>query len=112
MLALFGWLLWSVSARQALLLLVGVGLGATLAGARFGFTTGWRHLVERRDPAGVYGQPFVQDTWAEIRGERNEPRAGPDYAATLAPIALDYVAPPPQAEPVLVAQAPTDAGAR
>ncbi len=55
-LALFGWLLWSVSARQALLLLIGVGLGATLAGARFGFTTGWRHLVERRDPAGVYGQ--------------------------------------------------------
>lgn len=32
--------------------------------------------------------------------------------ATLAPITLDYVAPPPQAEPVLVAQAPTDAGAR
>ena len=55
-LALFGWLLWSVSARQALLLLVGVGLGAVLAGARFGFTTGWRDLVERRDPAGVYGQ--------------------------------------------------------
>ncbi len=55
-LALFGWLLWSVSSRQALLLLVGVGLGATLAGARFGFTTGWRHLVESRDPAGVYCQ--------------------------------------------------------
>ncbi len=55
-LALFGWLLWSVSARQALLLLVGVGLGAVLAGARFGFTIGWRMLVEQRDPAGVYGQ--------------------------------------------------------
>ena len=55
-LALFGWRLWSVSARQALLLLVGVGLGAVLAGARFGFTTGWRMLVEQRDPAGVYGQ--------------------------------------------------------
>ena len=54
--ALFGWLLWSVSARQALLLLVGVGLGATLAAARFGFTTGWRGLVEKRDPSGVYGQ--------------------------------------------------------
>ena len=54
--ALFGWLLWSVSARQALLLLVGVGLGATLAAARFGFTTGWRVLVEQRDPSGVYGQ--------------------------------------------------------
>ena len=39
-LALAGWLLWSVSARQALLLLVGVGLGAVLAAARFGFTTG------------------------------------------------------------------------
>ena len=43
--ALFGWLLWSVSARQALLLLVGVGLGWGLAAARFGFTTGWRMLV-------------------------------------------------------------------
>ena len=55
-LALFGWLLWSVSARQALLLLVGIGLGWGLAAARFGFTTGWRHLVEHRDPSGVYGQ--------------------------------------------------------
>ena len=55
-LALFGWLLWSVSARQALLLLVGVGLGWALAAARFGFTTGWRHLIEQKDPSGVYGQ--------------------------------------------------------
>ena len=55
-LTLFGWLLWSVSARQALLLLVGVGLGWGLAAARFGFTTGWRRLVEDRDPSGVYGQ--------------------------------------------------------
>lgn len=30
--------------------------------------------------------------------------------ATLAPIALDYVAPPPSAEPILVAQVPTVAG--
>ena len=52
----FGALLWWVSARQALLLLVGVGLGATLAAARFGFTTGWRTLVEQRDASGVYGQ--------------------------------------------------------
>ena len=42
------------------------------------------------EAAGVYGQPFVQDTWAEIRGERNEPRAGPDYAATLAPTYFNY----------------------
>jgi uncharacterized membrane protein YedE/YeeE len=31
-------------------------MGATLAGARFGFTTGWRQLIESRDPKGVMGQ--------------------------------------------------------
>jgi hypothetical protein len=54
--AFFVLLLWSVSARQAALFLVGIGFGAALAGARFGFTTGWRHLVEQRDPRGIYGQ--------------------------------------------------------
>ncbi|HMN20832.1 MAG TPA: YeeE/YedE thiosulfate transporter family protein [Ottowia sp.] len=58
-LALFGWLAWTVSARQALLLLVGTGLGAALASPRFGFTTGWRNLVESRDPSGVYGQVIL-----------------------------------------------------
>jgi len=42
------------------------------------------------EAAGIYAQPFVRDTWAEIRGERNEPRAGPDYAATLAPHYFNY----------------------
>ena len=50
------WLLWSVSARQAALFVVGIGLGAVLASQRFGFTTGWRMLVEDKDPAGVFGQ--------------------------------------------------------
>lgn len=54
--ALFGWLLWSVSARQALLLVIGLGLGWGLARHRFGFTTAWRNLVQDRDPSGVYGQ--------------------------------------------------------
>jgi hypothetical protein len=54
--AFFVLLLWSVSARQAALFLVGIGFGAALAGARFGFTTGWRNLVEQRDPRGIYGQ--------------------------------------------------------
>ncbi len=49
-------LAWSVALRQALLFLVGLGLGAVLAGARFGFTTGWRRLIEQRDPAGVLAQ--------------------------------------------------------
>jgi uncharacterized membrane protein YedE/YeeE len=38
------------------LFLVGIGMGAALAGARFGFTTGWRQLIEQRDPRGVAGQ--------------------------------------------------------
>lgn len=42
------------------------------------------------EAAGIYAQPFVRDTWAEIRGERNEPRAGPDYAATVAPTYFNY----------------------
>jgi hypothetical protein len=54
--AFFVFLVWSVGVRQAALFLVGVGMGAVLAGARFGFTTGWRHLVEKRDPRGVIGQ--------------------------------------------------------
>ena len=54
--ALFAWLLWSVSARQALLLVVGLGLGWGLSRQKFGFTTAWRILVQDRNPAGVYGQ--------------------------------------------------------
>ena len=49
-------LVLSVAVRQGALFLVGVGMGAALAGARFGFTTGWRQLVEQRDPRGVTGQ--------------------------------------------------------
>ena len=52
----FGWLLWSVSVRQAALFSVGLGLGAVLAGKRFGFTTGWRMLIEDKDASGVFGQ--------------------------------------------------------
>ena len=52
----FAWMLWSVSMRQALLFLVGIGLGVALAGQRFGFTTAWRILVEDKNPCGVVGQ--------------------------------------------------------
>ena len=54
--AFFGFLLLSVYVRQAVLFLVGIGLGATLAAARFGFTTGWRQLVTQREPSGAAGQ--------------------------------------------------------
>lgn len=52
----FVFLALNVSIRQAVLFLVGIGMGAALAGARFGFTTGWRNLLESKDPRGVTGQ--------------------------------------------------------
>lgn len=54
--AFFVFLLWNVSVRQSILYLIGIGMGATLAGARFGFTTGWRELAQSRDPRGSIGQ--------------------------------------------------------
>jgi uncharacterized membrane protein YedE/YeeE len=54
--AFFVALTWLVAVRQAALFVIGVGMGATLAGSRFGFTTGWRQLIEDRDPRGVVGQ--------------------------------------------------------
>jgi len=56
MAAFFIMLLWAVSVRQALLFVIGIGMGAALASARFGFTTGWRQLIEHKDPRGVTGQ--------------------------------------------------------
>ncbi len=47
---------WFVALRQALLFLVGLGMGLVLAGVSFGFTTGWRNFIERRDPSGVLAQ--------------------------------------------------------
>lgn len=57
--AFFVFLALSVSIRQAVLLLVGVGMGVALAGARFGFTTGWRQLIEQKNPQGVTGQVLL-----------------------------------------------------
>jgi alkylation response protein AidB-like acyl-CoA dehydrogenase len=42
------------------------------------------------EAVGVYAAPFVQDTWAEIEGRTNAPRAGPDYAAPIAPMYFNY----------------------
>lgn len=45
--------------RQGLLVLLGIGFGAVLQGARFGFTTGWRNYIEKRDPQGLWAQMLV-----------------------------------------------------
>jgi alkylation response protein AidB-like acyl-CoA dehydrogenase len=37
------------------------------------------------EAVGVYVQPFVRDTFAELEGRSNAERAGPDYAAAIAP---------------------------
>ena len=42
------------------------------------------------EAAGLYAQPFVRDTWAGLRGQTNVARAGPDYAATVAPTYFNY----------------------
>lgn len=42
--------------RYALLLLIGLGLGAVLEGLRFGFAGPWRALIRDRDPRGFLAQ--------------------------------------------------------
>jgi alkylation response protein AidB-like acyl-CoA dehydrogenase len=38
------------------------------------------------EAVGTYSLPFVQDTFAGLKGLKNEPRAGPNYAATVSPL--------------------------
>jgi alkylation response protein AidB-like acyl-CoA dehydrogenase len=43
------------------------------------------------EAAGVYAQPFVQDTWSHLKGDgANYFRAGQDYSATIAPTYFNY----------------------
>lgn len=47
---------WLVGWRQGFLWVIGVGYGLALAGAAFGFTTGWRVWITRRDAKGLWAQ--------------------------------------------------------
>ena len=42
------------------------------------------------EAAGLYAQPFVRDTWEMLQPGGNTFRAGPDYAATVAPHYFNY----------------------
>jgi uncharacterized membrane protein YedE/YeeE len=64
--AFFLFLVWFVSLRQGVLLIIGLGMGAALAGTRFGFTTGWRQLIEQGDPRNVLAQLFLLALTAAI----------------------------------------------
>ena len=87
--AFFVWLLWSVSVRQAALFAVGIGLGAVLAGRRFGFTTGWRMLVEDKDASGVMGQLLLLALAAAL----SMPLLGlfPELTAALGPPSISLL---------------------
>jgi uncharacterized protein len=50
---------WVAGLRAGFLLLLGLGFGAALSGARFGFTTGWRSLLNDKDPWGMIGQMIL-----------------------------------------------------
>lgn len=47
---------WLVGWRQGFLWLIGLGYGMLLSAAAFGFTTGWRVWITRRDPVGILAQ--------------------------------------------------------
>ncbi|HLR12517.1 MAG TPA: YeeE/YedE thiosulfate transporter family protein [Burkholderiaceae bacterium] len=84
-------LLWFVSLRQAILFLVGTGMGGVLAGARFGFTTGWRRLIEQRDGSGVMAQLWLlflaaavsMPLLAAFPGELNAALGPPSYSLLI-----------------------------
>ena len=58
LLAVSAWLTvtWFAGLRQGFTFLIGIGLGAVLAGVSFGFTTGWRVWLRERDPTGILAQ--------------------------------------------------------
>ena len=89
MAAFFVFLAWSVAVRQALLFALGIGMGAALAGARFGFTTGWRRLIEARDPTGVTGQLLLLGLAATL----SMPLLGafPELQAALGPPSISLL---------------------
>ena len=49
----------ATGARFGLLFLIGLGLGVTLEGLRFGFAGPWRAMIVNRDPSGVLAQLFA-----------------------------------------------------
>lgn len=50
---------YAAGVRQGLLVLLGIGFGLVLQGARFGFTTGWRDFIESRNPQGLWAQMLL-----------------------------------------------------
>lgn len=85
--ALLAWLAitWFAGIRAGLLLLLGLGFGAALSSARFGFATGWRKLVTERDPWGMAGQMLLLSLCALLAFPLLV-HASEEMAGALAPI--------------------------
>jgi len=83
-------LAWFVTLRQAVLFVIGIGMGGLLAGARFGFTTGWRRLIEARDASGVFAQLVLLALAAVISMPLLDRFSG-DLAAALGPPSISLL---------------------
>ena len=69
----------------------GAAMGATSSMLKLEGSQAQQAITELAlEAAGVYAQPFVRDTFAEIEGRTNTPRAGAEYAATVAPMYFNY----------------------
>ncbi len=76
--------------RQGLLALLGIGFGAVLQGARFGFTTGWRNYIENRDPQGLWAQMLLIVLAAAISLPLIANNAG-ELVGAVAPLTISLV---------------------
>lgn len=76
--------------RQGLLALLGIGFGAALQGARFGFTTGWRDYIERRDPQGLWAQMLLIVLAAAVSLPLIANNAG-ELVGAVAPLTISLV---------------------
>lgn len=76
--------------RQGLLALLGIGFGAVLQGARFGFTTGWRDYIERRDPQGLWAQMLLLGLAAALTLPLLASNPG-ELVGAVAPLTLSLV---------------------
>jgi uncharacterized membrane protein YedE/YeeE len=85
--ALLAWIAmtWFAGIRTGLLLLLGLGFGAALSAARFGFATGWRTLLQDRDPWGMTGQMVLLSLCALLAFPLLD-HASEEIVGALAPI--------------------------
>jgi len=76
--------------RYGLMLLIGVGFGATLEGLRFGFAGPWRAMIVNKDPAGLLAQLLCIGLVACVAFPLLA-NSGPELSGAHAPVGLAMV---------------------